>query len=55
MLKPIDTPIVGKKCEFEKLRDERVREHFNAMKESGMFNEKELDNILKIEMFDLLK
>ena len=52
MSKPIDMPIVGEKCEYEKLRDERVRERFNAMKESGMFNEKELDNILKSKMYD---
>ena len=52
MSKPIDMPIVGEKCEYEKLRDERVRERFNAMKESGMFSEKELDNILKSKMYD---
>ena len=42
---PIDTPKSGEKGEYEKVRDGIIGERHDAMKESGLFSEKELEMI----------
>ena len=42
LLKPIDVPKQLEKGEYEKARDQTILERHNAMKDSGMFNDKEL-------------
>ena len=46
LLKPIDCPKQMEKGEYEKVRDKTIMERHNAMKESGMFGDNELQAIL---------
>ena len=43
---PISIPDSGEKCEYEKIRDATIKARHQAMKESGMFSESELDKML---------
>ena len=52
MSRPIDMPDCGKKSEYEKLRDENIRAHYDAMKESGMISDKELKEMLKSKIYE---
>ena len=52
MAKPISMPIQGEKSEYERVRDNTIRERHLAMKESGMFDAKELDKILTCKIYD---
>ena len=52
MSRPIDMPDCGKKSEYEKLRDENIRARYDAMKESGMFSDKELKEMLKSKIYE---
>ena len=42
---PINIPKLGEKGEYEKVRDGIIGERYDAMKESGLFSEKELEMI----------
>ena len=44
--KPIRMPKTGGKGNYEKVRDEMIQQRHDAMKESGLFTEKELKQIL---------
>ena len=49
MLKPIKLPIKQtEKGDYEKARDKAILERHNAMKESGMFEDNELQVILNM-------
>ena len=49
LLKPIKLPIKQiKKGDYEKARDRTIMERHNAMKESGMFDDNELQVILNM-------
>ena len=45
--KPIRMPKTGEKGKYEKVRDEMIQQRHDAMKESGMFTDKELAQILE--------
>ena len=40
-------PKTGEKGNYEKVRDEMIQQRHDAMKESGMFTDKELTQILE--------
>ena len=46
--KPIEMPKQIEKGAYEKARDQTILERYNAMKESGMFSEKELQHMIKM-------
>ena len=49
LLKPIKLPVKNKeKGDYEKARDKAILERHNAMKESGMFEDNELQVILNM-------
>ena len=52
MSRPIDMPDCGKKSEYEKLREGKIRARYDAMKESGMFCDKELKEMLKSKIYE---
>ena len=43
---PISMPESGEKSEYEKVREETIKARHQAMKESGMFSDCELDKML---------
>ena len=45
--KPIRMPKTGEKGSYEQVRDEMIQQRHDAMKESGMFTDKELEQILE--------
>ena len=47
---PISIPDSGEKSEYEKIRDENIKARHQAMKESGMFSDCELDKMLKSKL-----
>ena len=47
---PINMPDSGAKSEYEKVRDETIKARHQAMKESGMFSDCELDKILNSKL-----
>ena len=47
---PINMPDSGGKSEYEKVRDETIKARHQAMKESGMFSDCELDKILNSKL-----
>ena len=52
LAKPIDMPDVGEKSDYEKLRDSTIIDRHQAMKESGMFSDIELEKILSTKIYD---
>ena len=50
--RPIDMPDCGEKCEYEKQREENIRARYEAMKESGMFCDKELNEMLRSKIYE---
>ena len=47
---PISIPDSGEKSEYEKIRDENINARYQAMKESGMFSDCELEKMLKTKL-----
>ena len=47
LLKPIDMPKPNEKGDYEKARDQIVLQRHSAMKESGLFSDKELQAMIK--------
>ena len=54
MAKPISMPIQGEKSEYEIVRDNTIRDRHLAMKESGMFDDKELDKVLRCKIYNCM-
>ena len=52
MAKPISMPIQVEKSAYEIVRDNTIRERHLAMKESGRFDDEELDKILSCKIYD---
>lgn len=50
--RPIIMPDLGEKSQYEKVRDQTIRDRQQAMKESGMFNDTELENMLTSKIYE---
>ena len=54
MAMPISMPIQGEKSEYEIVRDNTIRDRHLAMKESGMFDDEELDKVLGCKIYNCM-